>query len=217
MNRVGLIGGTFDPIHNGHLQLGQIVLDRFGLDRVMYIPAATPPHKSQADVSNRRHRLGMLKIALADRENMDISDIEMTRHGLSYTFDTLTLLTREGKPSTRYHFVIGTDAIGEIETWYRWQELLVATNFIVAVRPGSSVKKIQELIGRNGFEPDSANGERWVHHRQLNEIVFLADRTVDISSTDIRSRIRSGRTWKHMVPESVGDYICSNNLYGALN
>lgn len=217
MNKVGLLGGTFDPVHNGHLQLGKIVLDSIGLDRVLFIPAAHPPHKNEVNVSNSLHRLEMLRIALTDRDRMELSDIEMVRYGMSYTIDTLEELKRYGETRADFHFIIGSDAIADIETWYRWQELLVSVNFIVAVRPGFSVKEIETIIGRNGFVLENEKHDRWIHQRQGNEIMFLADKTIDISSTDIRDRISSGRNWRHMVPDQVGAYICAHHLYGALN
>lgn len=214
MERVGLLGGTFDPVHNGHLQLGRIVRDTIGLDRILFIPAASPPHKDNLQVSSSAHRLEMLEIALADCEAMEISDIEMVRRGMSYTIDTLEELKRSGQAGTQYFFVLGSDAMAEIETWYRWQELIVSVHFIVAVRPGFSVKEIETLIRRNGFAPEQSNYDRWFHQRHGNEIRFLADETVDISSTEIRKRIRAGTDLHNMVPRQVEAYIRANRLYG---
>lgn len=217
MKKIGLLGGTFDPVHNGHLQLGQIVLDRGELERVLFIPAAHPPHKNGSKVSGGSHRLKMLRLALADKDGLELSDIEMGRGGMSYTIDTLKELRRAYESETACHFIIGSDAFAEIETWYRWRELLVSINFIVAVRPGFSVKEIERLIARNGFQPESEKHDRWINPRHGNEVFFLADKTVDISSTDIRTRISRGVNWKHMVPEIVADYIGANGLYGAVS
>lgn len=213
MNRIGLLGGTFDPVHNGHLQLSQVVLDSVGLERILFIPAAHPPHKDEFQVSDSCHRLAMLRLALADRDALAISDIEMGRRGMSYTIDTLEELERAGLPLSHCHFIIGSDAIAEIETWYRWQELLISINFIVAVRPGFSVKEIKQLLGRKGFRQRYDAHDRWTHQQGRNEIIFLADEMADISSTDIRSRISGGRTWQHLVPGAVADYIKAKRLY----
>jgi len=215
MAGVGLLGGTFDPVHNGHLQLGTLVRDRLGLDRIIFIPAAHPPHKEESRVGSRVHRLEMLSCALADRDDMELSDIEMARDGLSYTIDTLEEMRDHDDGTIDYHFIIGSDAMEEIETWYRWQEFLTAVHFVVAVRPGFSVKQIEFILGRNGFTPESDKRDRWIHAHHGNRIEFLADKTVDISSTEIRERIGTGRKWKHMVPESVAAYISTHGLYGA--
>lgn len=217
MNQIGLLGGTFDPVHNGHLQLAQIVLDSVGLDQVLFIPAAHPPHKNESIVSSSTHRLAMLRLALMGKTGMEISDIEMGRRGMSYTFDTLEELKQAARKRTQYHFIIGSDAIADIATWHRWQELLVSINFVVAVRPGFSLKEIEVLLGRNGFRPEKDSRKRWIHKQWGNEMFFLADETVDISSTDIRSRICSGRDWKHLVPEKVAGYIHDNHLYETMS
>ena len=111
--------------------------------------------------------------------------------------------------------IIGYDALSEIETWYRWKDLLDTTNFIVAVRPGFSLKEIQQLLERNGFSPDKGNEERWIGEQYGNEILFLAGEIADISSTDIRFRIAADKAWSDLVPPDVADYIIRNNLYSS--
>ena len=212
MQKIGLLGGTFDPVHNGHLQLGDRVLENYNLDKILFIPASTPPHKNEA-VSAVGHRLQMLKLAISGNRRFDFSEIEISRQKVSYTFDTIQELKSCGGTGVLYHFIIGYDALSEIETWYRWQDLLVVTNFIVAVRPGFSLKEIEQLLERNGFSPEDGGADRWVGEQTGNEILFLAGEIADISSTEIRSRIASRKPWADLVPPLVADYIISNRLY----
>lgn len=212
MQKVGLLGGTFDPVHNGHLQLGDRVLENYNLDKILFIPASTPPHKNEA-VSAVGHRLQMLKLAISGNRRFDYSEIEISRQKVSYTFDTIQELKSCGGTGVLYHFIIGYDALSEIETWYRWQDLLVVTNFIVAVRPGFSLKEIEQLLERNGFSPEDGGADRWIGEQTGNEILFLAGEIADISSTEIRSRIASRKPWADLVPPLVADYIISNRLY----
>ena len=213
MRRIGLLGGTFDPVHNGHLQLAQRVLADFGLAKIIFIPAAHPPHKNGTLVSDVVHRLQMLKLALSSQQGFELSDIEISRDKISYTFDTIMQLEKESGSTVRYHFIIGYDALSEIETWYRWNDLLRATNFIVAVRPGFSLKKIEQLLERNGFAPDNDTPDRWIGGQHGNEVLFLAGEIIDISSTDIRQRIAAQEAWEELVPPGVADYINRNRLY----
>jgi nicotinate-nucleotide adenylyltransferase len=212
MQKIGLLGGTFDPVHNGHLQLGDRVLENYNLDKILFIPASTPPHKNEA-VSAVGHRLQMLKLAISGNRRFDFSEIEISRQKVSYTFDTIQELKSSGGTGVLYHFIIGYDALSEIETWYRWQDLLVVTNFIVAVRPGFSLKEIEQLLERNGFSPEDGGADRWIGEQTGNEILFLAGAIADISSTEIRSRITSRKPWADLVPPLVADYIISNRLY----
>jgi nicotinate-nucleotide adenylyltransferase len=212
MQKIGLLGGTFDPVHNGHLQLGDRVLENYNLDKILFIPASTPPHKNEA-VSAVGHRLQMLKLAISGNRRFDYSEIEISRQKVSYTFDTIQELKSCGGTEVLYHFIIGYDALSEIETWYRWQDLLVVTNFIVAVRPGFSLKEIEQLLERNGFSPEDGGADRWIGEQTGNEILFLAGEIADISSTEIRSRIASRKPWADLVPPLVADYIISNRLY----
>jgi nicotinate-nucleotide adenylyltransferase len=168
-----------------------------------------------AAVGAVKHRLEMLVIAIEDNKRFEYSGIELSRDTASYTIDTIQQLKKDGGSRTLYHFIIGYDALTEIETWYRWKDLLGTTNFIVAVRPGFSLKQIQQLLERNGFFPEKGNEKRWIGEQNGNEVLFLADEIVDISSTDIRYRIAAGKEWSDLVPTGVADYIIRNRLYGS--
>jgi nicotinate-nucleotide adenylyltransferase len=213
MKKVGLLGGTFDPVHNGHLQLGRSVLSLCGFDKVLFIPAACPPHKDDQDVGAIEHRLQMLKLAIGGTGSFEISEIEISRQKISYTIDTIEELKQTGDHHSSYYFIIGFDAISEIESWHRWQELLYSTNFIVAVRPGFSLKEIEHLLERNGFSPDRSVNDRWFCDRSANEILFLTNEIAAVSSTDVRARIAAGQSWQTLVPSAVADYIIEERLY----
>jgi nicotinate-nucleotide adenylyltransferase len=215
MTRVGLLGGTFDPIHNGHLQLAEAAVRTCGMDRILFIPAGHPPHKSEAIVCDIAHRLQMLKLGIEGIKYFGISEIEIRRQTPSFTIDTIRRLHERSGPDIENYFIIGFDAMLEIETWYRWQELLGSTDFIVAIRPGFSLEQIENLLARNGFYRDPQKGDCWVHGIRDNLIRFLMDPIVDVSSTEIRQRMKDNRRWHHLVPEPVSSYIEKHNLYGS--
>jgi len=215
MAPVGLLGGTFDPVHNGHIQLASHVAENYSFKTILFVPAALPPHKDEHQVSAIDHRLSMLRLAVSGDERFVISDIETARTSVSYTIDTIEELRRRTDDDTVYYFIIGFDALAEIETWHRWQELLYGVNFIVAVRPGISVKDVEQLLGRNGFYPDQVNNNRWVCSNSGNEVLFLEEDIDDISSTDIRRRIAEGDSWRSLVAPEVADYITRNSLYSS--
>jgi len=213
MARVGLLGGTFDPVHNGHLQIASLVLEHCRLDTILFVPAAHPPHKDKHLVCDIDHRLNMLRRATKSDKQFQISEIETDRDSLSYTIDTVEKLKNTSGDDTVYYFILGFDALIEIETWHRWQDLLQTTNFIVAVRPGFSLKEVEQILTRNGFSSDQADNDRWVCEKFGNEVLFLGETIDDISSTTIRARIAADELWQGLVPSVVADYISRNNLY----
>lgn len=213
MDRIGLLGGTFDPVHNGHLHLGGTVMKFCQMDSILFIPAAHPPHKRRASVCDIGHRLQMLRLAIGGIDRFSISEIELSRGTPSYTIDTIRQLQQQSGVDIDYHFILGFDAILEIETWYRWRELLFSANFIVAVRPGFSLERIEHLLERNDFHPDPRQEDCWVHPVRKNVVRFLMERILDVSSTEIRQKIEVNEPWHHLMPESVASYIDANKLY----
>ena len=197
--RIGIMGGTFDPIHVGHLMTAEAVRDEFGLDKVLFIPAAVPPHKLDQQVTDARHRYLMTVLATTSNPHFDVSSIEMDRPGPSYTIDTIYELRRQYGENTDLFFITGADAIAEIPTWDRIEELLGLCQFIAATRPGflPNVDNIKEYFGELG----SAR----IHRLETPEL--------EISSTNIRDRLKRGFSIKYIVPPGVEDYIYKEGLY----
>lgn len=197
--RIGILGGTFDPIHVGHLMTAEAVRDEFGLDKVIFVPAAVPPHKMDQQVTEARHRYLMTVLATNSNPHFDVSSIEMDRPGPSYTIDTIYELKRQYGENTDLFFITGADAIAEIPTWDRIEELLGLCQFIAAARPGflPNVDNIREYFGELG----SAR----IHRLETPEL--------EISSTNIRDRVERGFSIKYIVPSTVENYIYKEGLY----
>lgn len=196
--RVGIFGGTFDPIHIGHLIVAETLMDEFSLDRVVFIPAAVPPHKLGREVSAARHRYMMTMLAICSNARFQASDMEMKRRGPSYSRDTLAELVREHGQDTEFYFIVGADSVASLHTWNRIEELLGMCHFIGASRPGCM--------------PDMTE----IHRRfgpLAEKIHCLETPELEISSTDIRERVRQGKTIRYIVPEAVEQYIYKERLY----
>lgn len=197
------MGGTFNPIHHGHLVTAQEALDQFRLDRVIFIPTGNPPHKIEDRLAGAEDRYLMTVIATSSNSRFFVSRIEIDRQGKSYTIDTLRELRKEYAGSPDLYFITGADAILEILTWRKPDEIVHLCKFIAATRPGYDLSPIKELKDRLFDNQDDANG-----HIFNMEIPALA-----ISSTDIRKRIIEGRAIDYLVPEGVSNYILKHGLY----
>lgn len=209
---VGLFGGTFNPIHFGHLRGVEEIRESFGLREVIFIPAAMPPHKAAASVLEARHRLEMVKRATYSNPYFSTTDIELQRHGKSYSIDTIRYLL--GKYTEDLYFILGGDAFGEIETWKEFQQLFSLCNFIVMIRPESQTTLLngqlqQTLMSVFRYEPEI---KAWTHASghtlYFKEIAYL-----DISSTQIRELIGKGRSVRYLIPAEVEAYIAQHKLY----
>ncbi|MCI7612747.1 MAG: nicotinate-nucleotide adenylyltransferase [Selenomonadaceae bacterium] len=196
--RIGIFGGTFDPIHLGHLIVAETIMDEFSLDRVVFIPAAVPPHKLGQDVSEARHRYMMTMLAICSNPRFEASDMEMQRSGPSYSRDTLAELIREHGEDTEFYFVVGADSVASLHTWNRIEELLAMCHFVGASRPGC-LPDMEDIRRRFG--------------RLADRIHCLETPELEISSTDIRQRVRQGKTIRYIVPEAVEQYIYKERLY----
>lgn len=199
--RVGIMGGTFDPIHVGHLMTAEAVRDEYDLDKVMFIPAAMPPHKLNQDVTAAEHRYTMTVLATCSNPKFEVSDIEMKRSGPSYTIDTVYELVKRFGEDTDFYFITGADTIQEIHTWDRIEELLKLCHFIGASRQGCvpNVDQIKESFGALGMAK--------IHRLETPEL--------EISSTNIRHRLKKGYSIKYIVPTSVEQYIYKHGLYNS--
>jgi nicotinate-nucleotide adenylyltransferase len=197
--RLGVLGGTFDPIHLGHLILGEEARVQFNLDRVLFIPAGAPWRKAGRYVSPSKHRLAMTEIAIADNPHFGISRIEIDRKGPSYTVETLAALQEEYGPDTKLFFILGSDALGDLPFWREPKRILAQADLIVAERWGWTRQEHPEL------EPEiSAMGGRIAH---------LDMPLIAISATRLRERLAAGRSVRYQVPDAVIDYILANDLY----
>ncbi|MDU9048285.1 MAG: nicotinate (nicotinamide) nucleotide adenylyltransferase [Candidatus Electrothrix sp. Rat3] len=226
--RIGLFGGTFDPVHKGHLAIARQASEEARLDQVLFIPAADPPHKKTPGASYR-HRVAMLETAfnrapvdraLVDQERFAISLLEAELPFPSYTVDTLVELKKR-LLYPRCYFIIGADSLLDLHRWYQYQRLLRLTHFIVLSRPGISLAAMQSAVQRlpGSFLPDTSSGQqkRW---RSSNgaEILLLVNRLKkDISSTMIRAELRQGRVPESMdsLESRVREYIAREGLYEA--
>jgi nicotinate-nucleotide adenylyltransferase len=202
--KIGIFGGTFDPIHVGHLIIAETVRDEMGLDTVLFVPAATPPHKRGRAVSDAADRLEMVRLAIEGNPVFDVSDIEIRRGGVSYSIETVKALEAAAEPGTQFFFIIGADTVPELATWKDIDDLVQHCTFVVAARPGV---RIEALLGTDlGLTPET-------RHRVLTHFVDAV--RVDLASTELRARLAEGKSIRHLVPEPVHDYIRTKGLYGA--
>ncbi|HET97463.1 MAG TPA: nicotinate (nicotinamide) nucleotide adenylyltransferase [Desulfurivibrio alkaliphilus] len=221
-SRIGILGGTFDPVHNGHLVLAAAARDGFALDLVVFIPAAQPPHKLGEPVSSFAHRAAMLELALTGRPAMVVSRMEQQRLGPSFSIDTLRELRRNLPAACPLFFIIGSDAFAEITTWKNYQELFRYADFLVAERPDLAPGRLAGLLNDlPGFLPPAAGSPshssppdlRPWRHRQGGLIYPCPVDAVPVSATNIRSRVRRGESVADSVPAPVAAYIRQNRLY----
>ena len=211
--RVGLIGGTFDPVHCGHLDLAEAARAVLGLDLVTFIPANDPPHRLDPKES-AFHRFALVALALDGRPGYAVSDEELASEQPSFTIQTLRRWHARGWQPSQLFFIIGTDAFAEIATWREYPSVLDAANFAVLTRPGTSldaaIARTPELGPRVRTQAaQGAAGER-------TSIFLVEARTRDVSSTLVRSRLAAGASIEDLVPPSVARHIAANHLYSAV-
>ncbi|MCG7247401.1 nicotinate-nucleotide adenylyltransferase [Corynebacterium simulans] len=193
--RIGIMGGTFDPIHNGHLVAASEAAYRFQLDQVVFVPTGQPWQKAGRDVTAAEHRYLMTMVATASNPRFTVSRVDIDREGPTYTIDTLRDL-RELFPDAELYFITGADSLASIMSWHDWEVMLEMANFVGVTRPGYELSKDMLPLGsQTGIE--------------LIEIPAMA-----ISSTDCRKRAGEGEPVWYLVPDGVVQYIAKNNLYG---
>jgi len=210
--RIGLFGGTFNPIHLGHLRGVEEIREAFHLEEVIFIPSSIPPHKVTEKVTEANHRLEMVMLATSNNPHFSTSDLELSRPGKSYSIDTIRFF-RERQQDALF-FILGRDAFVEIETWKEFQNLFSLCHFIVMARPGSQKNTSSSplpgaLIPNFRYDPEE---RAWIHlsgHRlYFKEISFL-----DISSTKVRELIERGESVRYLIPAEVEVYIQKHRLY----
>lgn len=198
--RLGIMGGTFDPIHWGHLVTAEAARHQFALDQVLFVPSGQPPHKQGRKVSSPEHRYLMTFLAIANNPVFHISRLELDRPGNSYTFDTISHLKGEYPRGTELYFITGADVMRDILTWHRAGELLAMCHFVAASRPGFT---LQDYMAHSDLAKFKESGS--LH---LIEVPAMA-----ISSTDLRRRVAVGEPVRYLVPDAVENYIYKNKLY----
>ena len=196
--RVGVLGGTFDPIHIGHLVSAEEAWVELKLERVVFIPAGLPPHKLDHVMSPVEHRLAMVELAIASNPHFAVSRIDIDRFGPCYTVDTIELLRDEWGPGVKIYFIMGSDSLLDILTWHNPRRLIRLCRFAVVSRPGYQV----DLDELDALLPGVASRVHMLNAPQLA-----------ISSTDIQRRVREGLPIKYQVPKAVEDYIYQHKLY----
>jgi nicotinate-nucleotide adenylyltransferase len=210
--RLGLFGGTFNPIHFGHLRAAEEVAETLQLRRLLFIPAARPPHKNTESVTSFAVRLEMIQLAVAAHPLFEVSDIENRRPEKSYSIDTLRLFRRQLGPDAEIFFIVGLDAMLEIDTWRSYREIFALCHFFVLDRPGYDPRDLALILCKKAdcfYQPE----ENVFLHPSGNRIYFSPITRLDISSTQIRRLAGQGLSLRYLLPEEVRRYILENKLY----
>ena len=189
----GLMGGTFDPIHIAHLIIAEVALEQCGLDRILFVPAPRPPHKTEGGMSSIEDRIEMVRLAIEDNPRLELSDIETRREGKSYTIETVREVRRLLGPDERICFIMGADSLTQLSSWKAPEHLLDEIEVVVAGRPGVN--------------------ERDADPAALEKVIILDSPLMEISSSHIRWLAREGRSIRYLVPAAVESYIREKNLY----
>jgi nicotinate-nucleotide adenylyltransferase len=200
--KIGLLGGSFNPIHLAHVRMAMAAREALRLETVLFIPARLPPHKQLASLAPEADRIEMARLAVAGEESFRVSEVEMRRPGASYTIDTVTALRSEFGPAAEFHFLIGADTLLELPTWREITRLATLCRFVPVVRPGVPEAAPAALAEAVGEAEARAILARTVRMPPL-----------DISSSDIRRRVAEGRPISDRVPKAVEEYILRKGLY----
>jgi nicotinate-nucleotide adenylyltransferase len=218
--KLGLFGGSFNPIHNGHLALASHVLDKLQLDRVLFLPTGDPPHKRDGSLAPAKDRYEMVRLAIADTPSFELSDVELRRSGKSYTIDTVRTLQHQYGPSIDLHFLIGLDAFLDLPNWKDPQELLRLCRFVVVPRPGQSFQSLatMSLLPTLDLQAlvrlDTGESARLEIAGPADQnIICLPIPPCSTSASDIRQRIKQGSPVANLLPPLVESYILQHRLY----
>jgi nicotinate-nucleotide adenylyltransferase len=213
--RIGILGGTFNPIHYGHLRIAEEAREALSLSRVLFMPTSVTPHKTDGAAAPGPERLEMVRLATTDNPGFEPSEVEIKRGGTSYTVDTARGLAGHYPEGTRLSLIVGNDAFNDIASWREHETLITLVDFIVVPRPGHPPKKPAEalpveLARRFWYDSDSgAYMNAWGR-----SVVYLDTTLIAISSSDIRRRIGEGLSIRYLTPPAVRDYIVTRGLYG---
>jgi nicotinate-nucleotide adenylyltransferase len=199
--RLGVFGGTFNPVHLGHMIMAQDAMEAFDLSRVMFVPCACPPHKSAAGLAPAAHRLAMLEAAIEGDLRFEVSDLELQRGGTSYTIDTLRAVAAD-HPGVELYFIIGADSLVELHLWREIETLLGLCRIVTIARPGVNLEALQAK--------DIKLRDPWPGQIQA---AIRIGHLMNVSSTDIRYRVAEGMSIRYLVPPGVDMYIAEHSLY----
>lgn len=197
--KIGIMGGTFNPIHDGHLAVAEYAYREYFLDEVMFIPSGKPAYKADVWIAPDKDRLEMVRVSIKDKPYFSLCTMEMERTGNTYTVDTMKQLQMEHQENT-YYFLIGADSLLDLSEWDRAEELLKITKFIVATRNHADMQELHKVADQLTIQYGT-------------NISFLNMPNIDISSTDIRARLKEGKTVSSMLPKLVEEYIQIHELY----
>lgn len=210
--RIGILGGTLDPMHMGHLDAALAAREALGLERILVVPAHVPPHRGRP-VSSPFHRFAMAALAVNGIDGMEVSDLELTSPGPSYTADTLTRIQAQlGVPPSQIFFILGADAFAEIETWHRYPDVLDLAHFVVVARPGMTLPAVRNRLPQ--LRDRMRLPRRSTADSAAGTLIFLVDApTTEVSSTTIRERIATGLPLDGLVAPPVASHIRQHHLY----
>jgi nicotinate-nucleotide adenylyltransferase len=222
--RIGIMGGTFDPIHLGHLRAAEEIYWAFGLDRIIFVPAARPPHKEEVVAASAMHRYEMVSLATVFTPYFTVSPIELQREGKSYSVETVREFQRLSGPDTNLYFVVGVDAFLEMSEWREAKELLTLARVIVTARPGWRLDEVEHLLapeqrrllGHPTFrylKVSEVDPERVEEAPAPRQVLLVEVVSLDIASREIRQLVEEGRSIRHLVPDTVAAYMVKNRLY----
>lgn len=196
--KIGLMGGTFNPIHMGHLIISEFLRVTFPLDKVIFIPSGNPPHKNN-DIAESNHRMSMVNLATSQNPFFEVSSIELKRAGKSYTIDTIKEI-KDIYPNDELYFIIGSDSLLDLTSWKDFESLISKTNFLIYGRPENTEESILNKIDE-------------LTKKYNSNIIYIKGPLIEISSTSIRDMIKNEKSIKYLVTEEVEKYIYKNNLY----
>jgi nicotinate-nucleotide adenylyltransferase len=201
IERIGVFGGSFDPVHMGHLTIAQDAVEQLELDRLIFVPAAVPPHKQEKTLTEGRHRFEMLQMATESNLSFEVSDMELQRGGISYTFDTMTHIQAE-HPGAELYFIVGLDSLTILHSWRNVEQLLELCTVVPFARGGEDPARVAENIQLS---------EPW-KTRLMERLIRIHE--IEISASEIRMRLAEGLSIRYLVPPEVEMYIAEHHLYG---
>jgi nicotinate-nucleotide adenylyltransferase len=212
---IGILGGTFDPVHYGHLRLAEEAADALALSRVLLIPAALPNLRARPG-TEAQHRLQMVRLAVQGNPRLAVDDRELRREGTSYTVDTLAELRSELGAAAPFYLILGADAFVRLRAWSRWLQLFDLAHVAVATRPGYDLEGALALCGELEAQWNArhASGPAACAAQPGGRIVRLPIPLLEISATDLRARMSRGHSVRYLLPPTVVDYIAAHRLYG---